>query len=112
MHRPILITLFILLQSFEPVFAVSDQHGTASSGDCFRCHTLSLTEASKILASLNVQVRMVKAAKVKGLFEVIAERDGKQGVVFVDFSKKYIMQGVLARLLDEKAAVSTDSSDK
>jgi hypothetical protein len=55
---------------------------------------------------------MVKAAKVKGLFEVIAERNGKQGVVFVDFSKKYIMQGVLARLLDEKAAVSTDSSDK
>lgn len=66
--------------------------------DCTGCHTLTRQEAAQLLRSLGVQVKEVKAAPIKGMFEVLAERDGKQGLIYIDFSKQYIMQGILALL--------------
>ncbi|NJD37137.1 MAG: hypothetical protein FIA89_02265 [Geobacter sp.] len=66
--------------------------------DCKNCHVLTRQEATHLLRGLNVTAKEVKFAPVKGLFEVLAERDGKEGVVFIDFGKQFIMQGVFARV--------------
>lgn len=66
--------------------------------DCKSCHVLTRQEASQLLRGLNVAIKEVRFAPVKGLFEVLAERDGKEGIVFIDFGKQFIMQGVLARM--------------
>jgi len=68
--------------------------------DCTLCHSLSSAEASKLLAPLNVTVKSVQHSPVKGLFEVSAERSGKSGLIFVDYGKKHVMQGVMVRVED------------
>ncbi|MDO9308975.1 MAG: DsbC family protein [Deltaproteobacteria bacterium] len=73
------------------------------SGDCSSCHTLSIKEAGELTSALNVTVKSVVLSPVNGLFEVRAERDGKEGLIFIDYGKKYLMQGVMVKIDDLKA---------
>jgi thiol:disulfide interchange protein DsbC len=64
--------------------------------DCRKCHSLNKDEAHQILAKLDlpdVEVTSVKMSPIKGLWEVAIEEKGKRGVVYVGFSKKYIIGG-------------------
>ena len=70
-------------------FAMS---GTGCGGECASCHALSVTEANGILKELG-QVTQVKPAAVRGLFELTVVKDGKTGVVFLDYGKKHLMGG-------------------
>lgn len=72
------------------------------SGDCSSCHSLSIKEAGVLTSALNVTVKSVAVSPVNGFFEVKAERDGKEGLIFIDYGKKYLMQGVLVRIDDLK----------
>ena len=68
------------------------------SGDCTSCHKLEVPEASDMLKKVGVTVKSVKPSPANGLFEVLVEKDGKPGVVFVDYAKKHVMQGVMVKL--------------
>ncbi len=72
------------------------------AGDCFSCHSLSIKEAAELTLPLNVKVKSVSPSPIAGLFKVSAEQDGKEGIIFVDFAKKYLMQGVMAKVDDLK----------
>jgi len=64
--------------------------------ECGKCHALSLPEAEGILARMKVpdaKVIGVEMSPVKGLWSVTVEKGGKKGVVYVGFSKKYIVGG-------------------
>ena len=74
--------------------------------DCARCHTLSLEEATEILRPLNVTVQSIKHAPIQGMFEVLAQRDEKQGLVYVDYAKKHIMQGIVVNVATREAISS------
>ena len=71
-------------------------------GDCYSCHSLGVKEATELTSPLNVTVKSVTPSPLNGLFEVKAERDGKEGIIFVDFAKKYLMQGVMVKIEDLK----------
>lgn len=60
--------------------------------DCTSCHTLSPVEAGTLLKDIG-QVKSVKNSTVKGLFEVVLERGGRQTLVYVDFAKKHVFPG-------------------
>lgn len=68
------------------------------SQDCTKCHTLSVNEAGELLRPLNVTIQSIKPAPVLGMFEVLAYRGDQQGVIYVDFAKKHIMQGVVVKV--------------
>lgn len=67
--------------------------GTA--GKCSDCHVLNKEEASKLLKTdmFKAQVRDIRMSPVKGLWEVEVAQGDKVFVVFVDFSKKYLVEG-------------------
>lgn len=68
------------------------------SGDCASCHTLTEKEATEILKKTGGTVTSVKQAPVKGFFELLVERDAQKGVIYLDYSKKYLMQGLIFNL--------------
>ena len=67
--------------------------------DCQKCHTLGKTEAQEILSKMKaVDTRVVdiKMSPIRGLWEVTLEDSkGGHGVMYVGFSKKYVMGGTI-----------------
>jgi thiol:disulfide interchange protein DsbC len=64
----------------------------AMTHSCSSCHTLSRQEAATLLHDLG-EVKDVKLAPVKGLFEVTMQRDNRQAIIYVDFGKKLLVPG-------------------
>lgn len=84
--RMLLVTVFALAL-YAPAFAM-EGCGT----DCASCHSLTKEEAGGLLKGVGT-VKGVRPSQVRGLFEVTVEKDGKTGLVFVDYSKKLLISG-------------------
>lgn len=102
--------LLIPLQSFA-----KDKEGHIT--DCTVCHSLSRTEAAELLKPLNVVVKDIQHSLLSGLFEVSAERNGQSGLIFIDYAKKYVMQGVMVKIdelknVDQKNITGIKEVDK
>lgn len=93
----ILSACLLSLFSISSVFAMPVKFGCGTH-ECSKCHTLSMKEASEILKPLNVTVHSIKQAPIQGMFEVLAKRSDQEGVVYIDFAKKKIMQGVIVNV--------------
>lgn len=96
LHAVLVPMLFLML----PVAVCFSMDRVNPKRECSHCHRLSMSEATRLLAPLNVKVTSVQHSPLKGLFEVSAERDGKTGLIFVDYAKSYVMQGVMVRADD------------
>lgn len=86
------VILLIVLCAFTPSFAGAIECKTA---DCASCHKLTKDEAMNLLKNTGGTIRSIKQAPVKGMFELLMEKDGKQGLVYIDYSKKYLLQGFI-----------------
>jgi thiol:disulfide interchange protein DsbC len=65
-------------------------------GDCKKCHSLSTQEVNGILKKMNLshaKVLSIQSSPVKSLWEIVIEDNGKKGIFYVDFSKKYLVSG-------------------
>jgi thiol:disulfide interchange protein DsbC len=71
-------------------------------GDCMVCHKLTEKEAGELLKKSGAMVKSVKPAPANGLFEILLEKDGRQGLLFMDYGKKHIIQGMMVELPDFK----------
>jgi thiol:disulfide interchange protein DsbC len=92
----VLFTVIACVTLFAtPLFAM-DKEGHGS--DCTSCHTLSIKEASELLKATGGTVKSIKYAPIKGMYELLMEKDGRQGLIYVDFTKKHLMQGYLIDL--------------
>lgn len=83
------------------VFLVSTSFAMAKdgcSGDCTSCHTLTAQEATGLLKKIGGTVTSVRQSPSKGLFELLVERGGQKGVIFMDYGKKHLIQGVVVDL--------------
>jgi thiol:disulfide interchange protein DsbC len=67
--------------------------GTA--GKCSDCHVLNKEEAAKILKTdmFKAQIKEVRMSPVKGLWEVEVVQGDKMFLVFIDFTKRYLVEG-------------------
>jgi len=85
-------TIILLLFSFpEDLYSTS-----GCDEDCIKCHSITQSEASEILKTLKVtdaKVLNIEMSPLKGLWEVSFEREGKRGVFYIDFSKRYVVSG-------------------
>lgn len=92
----VLVSVIAFVTLFAtPLFAM-DKEG--HSTDCTSCHTLSIKEASELLKATGGTVKSIKYAPVKGLYELLMEKDGRQGLIYIDFAKKHLMQGLTVDL--------------
>lgn len=65
------------------------------SGECTSCHSLTVKEANELLKKTGGTVTSVKQAPARGLYELLVEREGQKGIIFIDYGKKHLLQGML-----------------
>ncbi|MBT1070459.1 DsbC family protein [Pelotalea chapellei] len=76
------------------------------SGDCTSCHKLTVPEASDLLKKVGVVVKSVKPSPANGFFEILVEKEGKPGLLLMDYSKKHVVQGVMVKLPEFQSVAS------
>jgi thiol:disulfide interchange protein DsbC len=85
--------LLILVAPQRPIQAFSP---TGCEGDCAKCHTINNQEVKVILQGLKIaqaEVLGIQMSPIKGLWEVTINDRGKRGVLYVDFSKQFVLPG-------------------
>ncbi len=75
------------------------EKGGCGGGACTDCHSLTKEEAGKILAGTVDKVLSVELSPVGGLWVVGIEKDGNKWPVYIDFSKKFLINGQVIRYL-------------
>ena len=91
---PFLLVFTILLSSPAPAF----QEAGCGAGDCRDCHALSKKEAADLLQGKVTEVVDVKRSQVPGLWDVEAVNKGRKVLLYIDFSKQYLISGNIVRL--------------
>lgn len=95
MFNKLLIALFVVTIIASPSLVMATEvHGT----DCASCHKLNEKDAAELLKKIGGTVKSIKQAPVKGFFELLMERDGKQGILYLDYGKMNLMQGMIFSL--------------
>lgn len=107
MLKELFICLFVSLMVASPSFAMAKE---GCGGECASCHKLSENDAGELLKKTGLTVKSVKQAPSKGLFELLVEKDSKQGIVFIDYGKKHLLQGMLVNL-ESLQPVSSHAQD-
>ncbi|MEK7678552.1 MAG: DsbC family protein [Deltaproteobacteria bacterium] len=102
LKKPLILTVFLLLAAFS--YAAPDEarafQGAGCMGDCKDCHTLSNEEAVKLLKTekFSAKINDIKISPVKGLWQVELTQNDKPVIIYVDFSKKYLVQAQFTKL--------------
>ncbi|MBI5587858.1 MAG: DsbC family protein [Deltaproteobacteria bacterium] len=90
------ITVLLALYSFgSPLTAVSAFQGPGCMGSCTDCHSLTKEDATKLLKTdkFKATVKDIRMSPVKGLWEVEINQGDKAFIVYVDFAKKFLVEG-------------------
>jgi len=80
---------------------VSYSYGFSEKGqDCSKCHTLTKDEAATLMKSFGQEVKVLEVltSPIKGMWEVDVDAGGKKGLVYIDFSKHYLVSGSIISL--------------
>jgi thiol:disulfide interchange protein DsbC len=95
MFKELILAVAVSLIVASPSFAMAKE---GCGGACNVCHKITEKETGELLKKTGVTVKSVKEAPAKGLFEILVEKDGKQGLLFMDYGKKHLMQGMIVDL--------------
>jgi thiol:disulfide interchange protein DsbC len=87
------LTVLALNFSLTNSFAESSKAICGGGKGCTSCHKLSIEEAQSIVNFSGATVKSVKYSEAVGLYELLLEKGGSKGVLFVDYPKKHIIQG-------------------
>jgi thiol:disulfide interchange protein DsbC len=96
------LSIFLLLFSLLPL---GSAHSFETKGqDCAKCHTLGSDEARDLLKGIapNVKIINIRISPVKAVWEVFLELGGQKKLVYIDFSKKYLIQGPIISINEKK----------
>ncbi|MBF0559144.1 MAG: DsbC family protein [Nitrospirae bacterium] len=90
-------TLFFGLVFSRPVQAFSTG---GCEGDCNKCHSLTYEDAQGVIRKMNSNAKVVsiQISPVKGLWEITVDDNGKKGLFYTDFSKKFFVAGPIIEL--------------
>jgi len=106
MLKELCITVAITLVLVSTSFAMAKD---GCSGDCTSCHTLTPQEATGLLKKIGGTVTSVRQSPSKGLYELLVEKGGQKGVIFMDYGKKHLIQGVVVNLASLEQVIAHQS---
>lgn len=96
-NRIIIISALIFAISLLSLSIAHEVHAfTGCEEDCQKCHTLSNQEVGVILNKIKApeaKILKVQISPVKGLWEVSIDNKGQRALLYVDFSKKFLVAG-------------------
>ncbi len=64
--------------------------------NCKECHAISKQEVEGVFKKLNspqLKVLNIQMSPVKGLWEISIEDNGQRGLIYIDFSKEFLVTG-------------------
>jgi thiol:disulfide interchange protein DsbC len=75
-----------------------------TGGDCTKCHKLSKKDAEEVVKKIvpNGEVGEIKVSPVKGLWQIEVKAGPQHGMVFLDFSKKFVAQLIPVEYLKQQ----------
>jgi thiol:disulfide interchange protein DsbC len=88
-----------LLSMIEPGGA-SAFPGAETGESCKECHRLTIDEADKLLktSELGAKVKSVDESPVKGIWQVMLVQQDRDVVAYIDYAKRFLLQGNLMPL--------------
>lgn len=98
MFKMVIGVVVLFLISLGSAFAMPAAKDGCGTMECSKCHSLSVKEAGELLGFAGVTVKSVKPAPSHGMHEVLFEKDGGAGVVFINYGKKHLIQGMVIDL--------------
>ena len=107
MLKELLVAVAVTIIISSPSFAMAKD---GCSENCVSCHSMTEKEAGDLLKQTGITVKSVKHSPARGLYELLVEKDSKQGLLFLDFGKKHLMQGMIVSL-DTLQPVSAHAQD-
>jgi thiol:disulfide interchange protein DsbC len=106
-------SFFVFLSLFF-LFPIGDCQSFETRGqDCSRCHNLSHDEAAHLLRDLYPSIKIIglRVSPSKGFWEIFLESGGRRGLIYVDFSKKYLISGRMLSI-KERRDLTQESADE
>ena len=91
----LLISLLLTIIFFSSIGGlIAVVHAFSEKGNCKTCHRLTMEEAQNLLqGGPELKVIDVIDSPLKGLWEVNFEAQGRKGLVYIDYGKKFIIAG-------------------
>ncbi len=86
------------------------EKGGCGGGACAECHSLTKDEAAKILGAMVDNVVSVEQSPVGGLWVVGIEKEGNKWPVYIDYSKKFLINGQVIRLATKENVTETQAA--
>lgn len=106
MFRALILILSLLLLNVSLASAMPGAKDGCGTQECSKCHSLSLKEASDLLGFAGVSVKSIKPAPSHGLHEVMFEKNGGIGIVYLDYGEKYLVQGSIMDLKTKEQVIA------
>ncbi len=95
MIKELFITVAVLAVFTSPSFGMAkDGCGAA----CNTCHSLTTKEATELLKPTGASVLSIKESPSRGLFELLVQKDSQKAIIFIDYGKKHLIQGMMVDL--------------
>ncbi|HEY6010583.1 MAG TPA: DsbC family protein [Nitrospirota bacterium] len=71
--------------------------GKKGDKDCGACHTLAKKDAEALVKKIVATgtVTDIKLSPIKGLWQISVENNGQRGMIYLDFSKKFVIPQVI-----------------
>ncbi len=102
-NSPILLLCLMMQFMLTAGTAAAFQSGPGSAGcaagECRECHSLERKEVATLLKAKENDILTIGLSDVPGLWEVEVAQNGKTFAVLIDFSKEFLVQGQIFRLV-------------
>ncbi|MBJ6724278.1 DsbC family protein [Geomesophilobacter sediminis] len=108
----VFLLLLLLLSVAVPAFGFG-KGVEGCSGDCVACHKVSINEVKDIFKGIDPQlsVESVAPSPSRGLYQVTLKKDAQIQVVYLDFSKNFLVGGPLVDLRTRRNVTSEAVED-
>jgi len=95
--RPMSSALILCIFLLTPTAVYAFGESGCGEGNCSDCHSIDAQETKELLKDIVSEVHAAEFAEVPGLFVVdITDKKGNRGIVYMDFSKSYLLFGKMA----------------
>lgn len=106
---PVFLITAVCIVFLSPVLSHAFGEGGCGEGQCADCHFIDVKETRDILKDLVNEVHAVDFSEVPGLYIVDATgKNGKRGMLYMDFSKKYVVAGNFISISDKSSVSSRE----
>jgi thiol:disulfide interchange protein DsbC len=90
------VLIFFVVISITSFLAIRNTYSVETCDhNCTKCHKITNDEILNLLKEIIPDAKVLEArpSPVKGIWEIAIETKGQKGIVYFDFSKKYIVSG-------------------